>query len=145
MRSYTFDITLTGTVHVPANSTEEALSLLSNTLDGTSANLGSWWPAGEPVLAELHLENADMVEEIETCPPTPRPSRYGPVIEPSTFDWRNATANDYATVSAPYVEGSMSPRAVYDTKTGQCLGQLMPVDEKAVAAAAGIQPHSKPA
>lgn len=72
-------------------------------------------------------------------------NRYLEPIEPTAYDWQEADANNRGVV---YYRGegyAMHPRLVYDRASGQCIGQLMPVDEEAVANSRGIQQWSKPA
>ena len=69
--------------------------------------------------------------------------RFKDPIEPSAYDWQEAHANGRSVVCQDWDAHDMHPRYLYDTETGQCLGQLMPVDDEAVQSSPGIQSWSK--
>jgi hypothetical protein len=63
MHEYLFDVKLFAAVRVKANSEEEARRLIATNIDASSANLGAW-PNGDPILAEVSLDDGpeDLIE-----------------------------------------------------------------------------------
>jgi hypothetical protein len=55
IHEYAFDVILNGAIRVKAPSEAEAITMLRETLDSSSANLGAW-PNGDPVLSEVSYE-----------------------------------------------------------------------------------------
>jgi uncharacterized protein with GYD domain len=61
---YAFDVMLVAAVRVKAHSEDEARTKLKAEIDCNSANLGAW-PDGEPILAEVSLNEVRCLYEID--------------------------------------------------------------------------------
>jgi hypothetical protein len=72
MTEYAFDLKLDVAMRVKADTFEQAVAMLKDTLDCAQANFGAW-PCGEPVTAEASLNGAvtrDMLYEVDGEPHT---------------------------------------------------------------------------
>lgn len=55
MKTYTFDVTMSASISIEANSKAEAEATIRDCLGGTSVNAGAW-PNGDPIVFEPCIE-----------------------------------------------------------------------------------------
>jgi predicted NUDIX family NTP pyrophosphohydrolase len=63
MNVYTYDLTLTTSIKVTAESKKQAREEIHAAIDGATANFGSW-PNGSPIIADVSIEGDLDLSEI---------------------------------------------------------------------------------
>ena len=61
MKRYSFDLELTGAITIPANSQQEAETILKTLFDCADCNVGSF-PNGDPATAEISLADGEWAD-----------------------------------------------------------------------------------
>lgn len=64
MHEYLFDVKLFAAIRVRAVDEYEARAMMSQCIDASTANLGAW-PNGDPIIAEVSLDEPENDELIE--------------------------------------------------------------------------------